>query len=114
MSMLMLELEEKNGGRMLTMEAYLDNSATTRCSEAAKNKMVEALTVDFGNPSSMHMKGVEAEKYVKEAATAIAKTLRCQERKLCLLPEVQSQIIWLSSERHWQTSVQADILLLPV
>ena len=92
---------------MLTMEAYLDNSATTRCSEAAKNKMVEALTVDFGNPSSMHMKGVEAEKYVKEAATAIAKTL-------CLLPEVQSQIIWLSSERHWQTSVQADILLLPV
>ena len=44
---------------MLTMEAYLDNSATTRCSEAAKNKMVEALTVDFGNPSSMHMKGVE-------------------------------------------------------
>ena len=38
MSMLMLELERKNGGRMLTMEAYLDNSATTRCSEAAKIK----------------------------------------------------------------------------
>ena len=34
---------------MLTMEAYLDNSATTRCSEAAKNKMVEALMVDFCN-----------------------------------------------------------------
>ena len=67
---------------MLTMEAYLDNSATTRCSEAAKNKMVEALTVDFGNPSSMHMKGVEAEKYVKEAATAIAKTLRCQDKEI--------------------------------
>ena len=67
---------------MLTMEAYLDNSATTRCSEAAKNKMVEALTVDFGNPSSMHMKGVEAEKYVKEATTAIAKTLRCQEKEI--------------------------------
>ena len=67
---------------MLTMEAYLDNSATTRCSETAKNKMVEALTVDFGNPSSMHMKGVEAEKYVKEAATAIAKTLRCQEKEI--------------------------------
>ena len=44
--------------------------------------MVEALTVDFGNPSSMHMKGVEAEKYVKEAATAIAKTLRCQEKEI--------------------------------
>ena len=67
---------------MLTMEAYLDNSATTRCSEVATNKMVEALTVDFGNPSSMHMKGVEAEKYVKEATTAIAKTLRCQEKEI--------------------------------
>ena len=44
--------------------------------------MVEALTVDFGNPSSMHMKGVEAEKYVKEATTAIAKTLRCQEKEI--------------------------------
>lgn len=67
---------------MLTMEAYLDNSATTRCSEAAKNKMVEALTVDFGNPSSMHMKGVEAEKYIKEASQRIAKTLRCQEKEI--------------------------------
>lgn len=99
---------------MLTMEAYLDNSATTRCSEAAKNKMVEALTVDFGNPSSMLMKGVEAEKYVKEAATPSQRHCVARKRKLCLLPEVQSQIIWLSSERHWQTSVQADILLLPV
>ncbi len=64
------------------MEAYLDNSATTCCSQTAKNMMVRALTEDYGNPSSMHMKGVEAEKYVKEAASVIAKTLRCQDKEI--------------------------------
>ena len=64
------------------MKAYLDNSATTRCSDRAKEKMVKVLCEDYGNPSSMHMKGVEAEKYVKEAAAAIAKTLRCKESEI--------------------------------
>lgn len=64
------------------MQAYLDNSATTRCSAAAKDIMVRLLTEDFGNPSSMHMKGVEAERYVKGAAQTIAKTLRCQEKEI--------------------------------
>lgn len=64
------------------MQAYLDNSATTRCSEAVKSIVVKVLTEDFGNPSSMHRKGVEAEKYVKDAASVIAKTLRCQEKEI--------------------------------
>ena len=49
------------------MEAYLDNSATTRCSERAKNKMVQILTEDYGNPSSLHNMGKTAEDYIKEA-----------------------------------------------
>ena len=49
------------------MQAYLDNSATTRCSERAKDLMVKVLMEDYGNPSSMHMVGVNAEKYLKEA-----------------------------------------------
>ena len=64
------------------MEAYLDNSATTLCCQASKEIMVKTLTEDFGNPSSMHMIGVEAEKYVKNAASIIAKTLRCQEKEI--------------------------------
>ena len=47
------------------MQAYLDNSATTKCSKRATDLMVKLLTEDFGNPSSMHMKGVEAENYIK-------------------------------------------------
>ena len=64
------------------MEAYLDNSATTSCSKAATEKMVELLTQDYGNPSSMHMKGVIAEKYITEAKKKIAKTLKIEEKEL--------------------------------
>ena len=49
------------------MEAYFDNSATTRCYESVKEIVVKTMMEDFGNPSAMHKKGVEAERYVKAA-----------------------------------------------
>ena len=64
------------------MESYLDNSATTRCSKAATERMVELLTMDYGNPSSLHMKGVVAENYINEAKKKIAKTLKVEEKEL--------------------------------
>lgn len=64
------------------MEAYLDNSATTRCSDRACRKMVELLTKDYGNPSSLHMKGVEAERYIEEAKKKIAKTMKVSEKEI--------------------------------
>ena len=64
------------------MEAYLDNSATTRCYKEVADIVVKTMTEDFGNPSAMHLKGVEAENYVKEAAKAIAKTLKVQDKEI--------------------------------
>ena len=64
------------------MEAYLDNSATTSCSKAATDKMVALLMQDYGNPSSLHMKGVIAEKHIIEAKKTIAKTLKVEEKEL--------------------------------
>ena len=64
------------------MEAYLDNSATTRCYEEVRDIVVKTMMEDYGNPSSMHLKGVEAEKYVKEAAREIARTLKVQEKEI--------------------------------
>lgn len=58
------------------MECYLDNSATTRCFEEAAKLAYDISTGDFGNPSSMHMKGVEAEKYLREAKETIATILK--------------------------------------
>ena len=42
------------------MEAYFDNSATTRCFEEVKDIVVKTMMEDFGNPSAMHQKGVDA------------------------------------------------------
>ena len=50
--------------QVINMEAYLDNSATTPCSKRACDRMVELLMQDYGNPSSLHTKGMEAEKYI--------------------------------------------------
>lgn len=64
------------------MQAYLDNSATTRCSERAKDLMVKILTEDYGNPSSLHMMGVTAERYITEAKERIAKTLKADPKEI--------------------------------
>ena len=55
------------------MEAYLDNSATTRCYEEVRDIVVKTMMEDYGNPSAMHLKGVQAENYVKEALQEIGK-----------------------------------------
>lgn len=64
------------------MRAYLDNSATTRCSVRAKDKMVQVLTQDYGNPSSLHNMGKQAEDYIREAREKIAKTLKADEKEI--------------------------------
>lgn len=64
------------------IECYLDNSATTKCSAAVTELVARVMTEEYGNASSMHMKGVEAERYVKTATAQIAKTLRCTEKEI--------------------------------
>ena len=64
------------------MQAYLDNSATTKCAPEVVDVCVKVMSEDYGNPSSKHMKGVEAENYIKEAKETIAKTLKCQEKEI--------------------------------
>lgn len=64
------------------MEAYLDNAATTRASESVCAIVSEALVTNYGNPSSMHRKGIEAEKYIKETKDIIAKTLKVEPKEI--------------------------------
>ena len=64
------------------MEAYLDNAATTRVSDTVMEKMKQVFLSDFGNPSSMHKKGMDAEQYIKEAKRVIADTLKCEPSEL--------------------------------
>ncbi|MBB5264525.1 cysteine desulfurase [Catenibacillus scindens] len=64
------------------MEIYLDNAATTRAYESVCQIMVKTMRQDYGNPSALHMKGVEAEHYVKNARQYIARTLKIGEKEL--------------------------------
>ena len=64
------------------MECYFDNAATTAVFPEVKDLMVKIMEEDYGNPSSLHMKGVEAERYIKEAASRISKELKCLEKEL--------------------------------
>ena len=64
------------------MECYFDNSATTRCFESVAEVVNKVMLTDYGNPSSLHTKGVEAEKYVRYAKEQIAKSLKVNEKEI--------------------------------
>ena len=63
------------------MEAYFDNSATTKVLDCVKDAVVDAMCVNYGNAAAKHRKGVEAEKLIREAKKAIADTLKVQEKE---------------------------------
>lgn len=64
------------------MEVYLDNSATTRVFPEVAELMVKIMCEDYGNPSSLHMKGVEAEKYLLYAKETFAKLLKVNTKEI--------------------------------
>lgn len=64
------------------MEAYLDNAATTFVFPEVKEMMIKVMEEDFGNPSSLHKKGVDAESYIKEAKETIAKYLKVEPKEI--------------------------------
>ena len=64
------------------MEAYFDNSATTKLLDCVKDAVVDAMCVNYGNAAAKHRKGVEAENLIREAKKAIADTLKVQEKEI--------------------------------
>ena len=64
------------------MEVYLDNSATTRVFPEVAELMVKIMCEDYGKPSSLHMKGVEAEKYLLYAKETFAKLLKVNTKEI--------------------------------
>lgn len=64
------------------MEVYLDNSATTRAYPEVGDIVYKVMCQDYGNPSSMHRKGVEAEHYVKDAKEILAKVLKVNTKEI--------------------------------
>lgn len=64
------------------MEVYLDNSATTQVLPQVAELMTKIMCEDYGNPSSLHMKGVQAEQYLRYAKETFAKILKVGEKEI--------------------------------
>ena len=63
-------------------DIYLDNASTTRPSPAVREAMLACLEKDWGNPSSLHRKGVEAERVINRSAAAVAALLKVKEKEI--------------------------------
>lgn len=64
------------------MEIYLDNSATTAVHPDVVKLMSKIMLEDYGNPSSKHNKGVQAERYLNEAGETLASILKCDKKEI--------------------------------
>lgn len=64
------------------MEIYLDNSATTRAYPEVAELVTKLMLEDYGNPSALHQKGVDAEQYLRRARETMAKILKVQEKEI--------------------------------
>ena len=64
------------------MQVYLDNSATTKCYDEVAELVCRVMCEDYGNPSSMHHKGVEAEQYVRYAKETLARLMKVNEKEI--------------------------------
>ncbi len=54
---------------------YFDNASTTRVSEKSASAALSAMTEHFGNPSSLHSLGIQAEEIMENASETIAEIL---------------------------------------
>lgn len=81
---------KRNEGKV--MEHYLDNSATTKVSQKAAEKAFEIMTENYGNPSSLHLRGMYAEQELVKARKEVAKSLVQLPMKSILQAAVQRRI----------------------
>lgn len=65
------------------MSIYLDNAATTMVCPEAAEKAMELMQTCYGNPSSLHLAGFEAEKQVKLARKSLSSLLQVQPGQIC-------------------------------
>ena len=63
-------------------EIYLDNLATTRVYPEVLEAVRHAMEEDYGNTSSLHQKGLDAERCIRQARDTLARLLKVQEKEL--------------------------------
>lgn len=72
----------QKGERAISAEVYLDNSATTMVSKTVADKIYDMLINNYGNPSSLHTKGLQAQHSVENARNIIANQLGATAKEI--------------------------------
>lgn len=78
----MIDKKSSKCGKEIKVRYYLDYAATTPPSDAVKLGVTQHLEANFGNPSSLHRLGVQAEKHIKESRRILSKALGVLEREI--------------------------------
>ena len=86
------------------MEIYFDNSATTRPYDEVASAVFDTMSNNYGNPSSLHKLGIEAERAVKTAKERVAAGIKANHLKFYSHREEPNLIISHCSERPLQTA----------
>jgi len=104
-------------------EIYLDNAATTRPHPAVVEAVAQALTEEYGNPSSLHGKGLAAERLVRRAREAVAHTLGVAPEEIVFTSggtesnslAIRGLVKMVGPHRHLvTTAVEHSSVLVPV
>ena len=82
-------------------EIYLDNGATTKPSKGVIAKMTEAMADAYGNPSSLHRKGQQAEGYVTKARRILAEYMKVDPTTLYFKASIRLSGPPLVRENVW-------------
>lgn len=70
-------------GRGLTLkDIYLDNASTTKPCKESVDKIIEMLKENYGNPSSLHGKGISAELEMEKARNIISNEINAQSNEI--------------------------------
>ena len=94
-------------------EIYLDNSSTTRQYDEVTSLMATIASTKYGNPSSLHTKGIEAERLVSASRETIADLLGVRPSEVYFTSGGTESITWRSLDTLRQTPEKAGTSLPP-
>ncbi len=105
-------------------EIYLDNAATTKVSSEAMEAAINAMGENYGNPSSLHSKGLSAQLSVEEAKSKVAALMGCDAERIIFTSggtEANNTAIFGTASAHKKrgkkiitTAVEHSSVLAPI
>ncbi|MBN2605437.1 MAG: cysteine desulfurase [Bacilli bacterium] len=96
------------------MNVYLDNASTTGVSKEVLEAMLPYFQDDFGNPSSLHDKGIQVRKVINQSRSTIADLLHCDKSEIYFTSGGTESINWAIKGIAFQDTEKYEIITTPI